>query len=198
MKKTIKNTLVVAAMLGAITGYANLTPDSTSNENVKTTILILDNVKLGQRLLIKSKNGTIIYKESIGETGDYRKAFDLTSLPNGSYFFELDKDVEIQIIPFSVSFNNVEFLKNEEFKIFKPIVRIENNKLFVSKLSLDLQPMTIDIYYDGTNGLEKIYSEKFESTKIIERIYSLDKNSAGSYKIITKTDGREYSQTFTI
>ena len=198
MKKTIKNTLVVAAMLGAITGYANLTPASIVSKNINTTMLKLDNVKVGQRLLIKSKNGTIIYKESIGETGAYTKEFDLTSLPDGNYFFELEKDMVIQIIPFKVISSEVEFSKKEEVKIFKPVVRTKNNLLYVSKLSLDLKPMTIEIYYDGTNGSEKIYTEKFENTKIIERVYSIDQENPGSYKIITKTDGRIYSETFSI
>lgn len=199
MKKTIKNTLVVMAMLGAITSYANFIPNSTLNEKVKTTILNLDNVRKGQRLLIKSKSGTILYKESISETGDYSKEFDLTTLPDGNYFFELEKDVEIQIIPFSVSENNVEFSKEFEVTIFKPIVRAKNNKLMVSKLSLNLQPMTIEIYYDSPNGsFERIYSEKIENTKVFERIYSLDENKPGTYKIITKSEGRVYSQIFTI
>jgi hypothetical protein len=200
MKKTIKNTLVVMAMLGAITSYANLTPSIPFNENIKATILTLENVKEGQRLVIKSKNGTILYKESISKTGAYQKEFDLTSLPNGSYFFELEKDLEIQIIPFSVSANTVKFSKDKEVKIFKPYVRAEGNKLLVSKLSLDLQPLMVDIYYDNPNSsnYERIYSEKIENTKVIERIFSLDKQMPGTYKIITKSEGRVYTQIFTI
>ncbi len=200
MKKTIKNTLVVMAMLGAITSYANLTPSIPFNENIKATILTLENVKEGQRLVIKSKNGTILYKESISKTGAYQEEFDLTSLPNGNYFFELEKDLEIQIIPFSVSANSVEFSKDKEVKIFKPYVRAKGNKLFVSKLSLDLQPLTLEIYYDTPNSsnYERIYSEKIENTKVIERIFSLDKQMPGTYKIITKSDGRVYTQIFAI
>ncbi len=200
MKKTIKNTLVVMAMLGTITGYANLKPSLHLNENVKTTMLTLDDVREGQLLLIKSKNGTILYKESISKTGDYSKEFDLTSLPNGNYFFELEKDMLIQIIPFNVSSNTVNFLKDKEVKIFKPVVTSKKNKLYVSKLSLDLQPLTIEIYYkesQDSNSYEKIYTQKIENTKVIERIYALDKNIPGTYKIVTKADGRSYSQTFT-
>ncbi len=199
MKKTIKNTLVVMAMLGSITGYANFTPAQPWNDEIKSTIITLENVREGQRLLIKSNNGTILYKESIKETGAYRKEFDLTSLPNGNYFFELDKDVEIQIIPFKVSSNIVTFAKEKEVKIFKPVVRTNGNKLLVSKLSLELQPMSLEIYYESPNGsnYERIYSEKIENTQIIERIYSLDKDKPGTYKIVTKSDGRVYSQIFT-
>jgi hypothetical protein len=200
MKKTIRHSLAVMAMLGVITSYANFTPTFPLNKNVKTTILKLDNVKQGQRLLIKSKNGTILYNESINETGVYRKEFDLTSLPNGNYFFELEKDVEIQIIPFTVSSSTVEFSKENTVTIFKPIVRTIGSKLLVSKLSLDLQPLTLEIYFEDpiSSNYERIYSEKIENTKVLEKIYALDQNKPGTYKIITKAEGRVYSQIFTI
>ena len=200
MKKTIRHSLSVMAMLGVITSYANFTPTFPLNKNLKTTILNLDNVKQGQRLLIKSKNGTILYNESINETGIYRKEFDLSSLPNGNYFFELEKDVEIQIIPFTVSSSTVEFSKENTVTIFKPIVRTVGSKLLVSKLSLDLQPLTLEIYFDDSisSNYERIYFEKIENTKVIEKIYALDKNKPGTYKIVTKSEGRVYTQMFTI
>lgn len=198
--KTLKNTLVVMAMLGTITGYANLEPSFPPNEKVKTTIIRLGKVREGQRLLIKSKSGTILYNESISKNGAYIKEFDLTSLPNGNYFFELDKDVEIQIIPFSVSAKTVTFSKEKEVIIFKPNIRTKANQLLFSKLSLEHRPVSLEIYYDNPNSasFEKIYSEKIEKTKVIERVFSLDNNRSGTYKIITKTDGRVYTQIFTI
>lgn len=200
MKTTFKNSLVVIAMLGVITSYANLIPSNPKNEGVRTTILTFDNVRQGQRLIIKSSNGTILYKEAIAKTGDYRKEFDLTSLPNGNYFFELEKDLEIQIIPFEVAYNKVEFAKEKEVIIFKPHVRNESNKLFLTRLSFDLMPLNIEIYYDGNefDGYKKIFMEKVEGTKIIERIYSLDTNKKGNYKIVMKTQGSEFTQIFTI
>ena len=149
MKTTIKNSVVVMAMLGAITGYANLRPSDVLNETIEKTIIKLDNVKEGQRLLIKSKTGTIVYRESIQKTGLYKKEFDLTSLPNGDYFFELDKDFEITIIPFNVKDAQVIFKKEEEKTIFKPVIRTENNILFVGKLALNMEPMKIEIFFDS-------------------------------------------------
>lgn len=200
MKKTLKHSLVVMAMLGAITGYANLEPSLGTNDNVKTTIVRLDDVRAGQRLMIKSKTGTILYKESISQTGDYQKEFDLTSLPDGNYFFELEKDVEIQIIPFTVSNTTVMFSKDNEVRIFKPIIRTTENKVMFSKLSLNLQPLTVEIYYEHEDSekAEKIYSEKIENTKVIERIYSLDSKKSGTYKIVTKSEGRTFTQIFSI
>ena len=185
-------------MLGVITSYANLNPSEGKTNNIKATVLTLENVDEGQQLLIKSVNGTILYKEEIKKEGYYQKEFDLTSLPNGNYFFELEKDMEIQIIPFNVSSTNVKFAKENEVKIFKPLVKSKNNKLYFSKLSLDQKPVMVEIYYNNANSYESIFSEKIENTQVIERIYSLDKEKSGTYKVITKSDGRVYTQVFTI
>ncbi|MGJ8591349.1 MAG: hypothetical protein ACSHXF_02305 [Aquaticitalea sp.] len=200
MKNTLKIMMIVMALLGVMTSSANGKITVSSNENTKSTIIKLDDVRKGHQLLIKSNHGTVLYNESISQTGVYKKEFDLTTLPDGIYFFELDKDVVIQIIPFSVLSNTVKFDKDKEVKVFKPVVQYRNNKLTVSKLALDLKPMTVEIFYDNphTTISEKIHSEKIENTKIIERVYILDQKKPGTYRIVTKTDGRSYTQMITI
>jgi hypothetical protein len=193
MKTTIKNSLVVMAMLGAITGYANFKPTDVLNE----TIIKLDNVKEGQRLLIKSKTGTILYRESIRKTGLYKKEFDLTALPNGDYFFELDKDLEITIIPFNVKDAQVIFKKEEEKSIFKPVIRTEDNILFVGKLSLNKEPMKIEIFYDS-GDYELIHTEEVSGTQNIEKVFNLLKNIKGKYKVVCTTEGREFINYFKV
>ncbi len=197
MKTTIKNSIVVMAMLGAITGYANLKPSDVLNETIKKTIIKLDNVKEGQRLLIKSSTGTIVYRESIQKTGLYKKEFDLTSLPNGDYFFELDKDFEITIIPFIVKDAQVIFKKEEEKSIFKPAIRTENNILFVGKLSLNMEPMKIEIFFDS-GDYELIHTEEVSGTQNIEKVFNLLKNIKGKYKIVCTTEGRVFINYFKV
>ena len=185
------------AMLGAITGYANLRPSDVLNETIEKTIIKLDNVKEGQRLLIKSKTGTIVYRESIQKTGQYKKEFDLTSLPNGDYFFELDKDFEITIIPFNVKDAQVIFKKEEEKAIFKPVIRTENNILFVGKLSLNMEPMKIEIFFDS-GDYELIHTENVSETQNIEKVFNLLKTIKGKYKVVCTTEGRVFINYFKV
>ncbi len=198
MKTTIKNSLVVIAMLGTITGYANLKPSNdVLNDNIKKTIINLDNVKEGQRLLIKSATGTILYRESIEKTGLYKKAFDLTALPNGDYFFELDKDQEITIIPFVVKASEVIFDKEGEVSIFKPSIRVKDNYLMVNKLSQNEAPAKIEIFYDS-GKYELIHSEEVSETQIIQKTFELLKNVKGNYKVVFKTEGRVFVNYFKV
>jgi hypothetical protein len=194
MKKRIKNIAFVVAMLTSMMSYANT--NYSLNTEKASTILTLTNVKKGHELLIKDTNLLVLYRESITKSGTYSKGFDLTALPDGDYYFELEKDVKIEITPFTVLLNQVTFVKEKEVTIYKPIVRIVDNKLFVSRLSFESQPMKVQIYYeeDFENNTSLIFSENIQNTKIVGRIYELSKQKKGDYTIVFKTQGRQFTE----
>jgi hypothetical protein len=201
MKKEVKKGILMVTMLSAMLSSA--TGSATFEKKVETenSTLSIHNVKQGQQLVIKDYNGIVLYKELIEKSGAYTKGFDLTTLPNGEYYFELDKDIEVQVIPFKVYLNKVEFLKDKETKFFKPVIRFKENKVLLSRLSFDNKPLEVKIYYDYDNGFsdyELIHSEKFKDTKIVERVYALDKTKKGNYRVVVKTEGREFTESITI
>jgi len=153
----------------------------------KKEIITINDVKEGQSLIIKDLNGVILYKESFKESGLYSKAFDLTNLPDGSYFFEHEKDLEIKIIPFNVKSNTVTFEKVKETIIYKPHVRIKNNYVFITKLALNKEPLDVKIYSEDN---QLIYSEKITNTKTIGKVYKILLNR--NYRLVLKSNGRAY------
>lgn len=201
MKKEVKKGIVLITMLSAILSYANNPVAIEKTVEIENTTLLINHVKQGQQLVIKDYYGIVLYKELIETSGVYSKGFDLTALPNGDYYFELDKDMEVQIIPFKVYLNKVEFLKDKESKFFKPVIRFKDNKVILSRLSFENKPLEVKIYYDNNSGYgdyEMIHSEKFKETKIIERIYALDKTKKGNYRVVVKTEGRAFTESITI
>ncbi|WP_055444023.1 hypothetical protein [Lacinutrix himadriensis] len=193
MKKLIKNTLAIVVLFTALLANANAPLNDL--KNAKRTTLTLNDVKKGDELLIKNTHGIILYNESIQNSGDYTKGFDLTELPNGDYFFELNKAIKIVIIPFHVSNNIVVFKKEKEVTIFKPYIRNKKNKIYITKLSLDQKPLDIKVYYEDLNGddFNLIYSETINNnSKNIGRVLSLDEKLEGTYKIVTKTEERTF------
>jgi hypothetical protein len=201
MKKEVKTGILMVTMLATM--LSNAARPATFEKNVETenTTISINSVKQGQQLIIKDYNGIVLYKELIEKSGVYTKGFDLTALPNGEYYFELDKDIEVQVIPFKVYMNKVEFLKEKETKFFKPIIRFKDDKVLLSRLSFDSKPLEVKIYYDDYSSYsdyELIHSEKFKDTKIIERVYLLNKQKKGNYKVVIKTEGREYTESITI
>ena len=190
MKNLIKNSLVMVVLFTTLLGNANSSLKN-SKDDTKTTLTLKD-VKRGNKLSIKDAFGIVLYKEMIENSGNYIKGFDLTKLPDGAYFFELDKGLEIKTIPFKVEATIVKFEKEMETVIYKPFVRSEENLVYVSKLSLNKQPLKIEVYFNNidSHGFELIHSETLENSQNIRRVYNL--NEKGNYKIVTKTEGRTF------
>ena len=194
-KTTLRKIILTGAMLIALISNAANGLNNDPKKDLNKTTFTLKNVKQGNQLIIKDFYGLILYKEQIKDSGNYSKGFDLTSLPDGSYVFELEKDLEIKSFPFTVTAKKVIFNENET-TIYKPFVSFKNNYIYVSKLALNNEPLDVKIYYH--DGTELIYSENIKDTKVIEKVYKLALNAKGNYKIVLSSNGREYYEYVTL
>ncbi|NJX14123.1 hypothetical protein [Tamlana crocina] len=199
MKNVIKNTkkgILMAIMMTALLSFANEKASFTSikNDAGRTTVTFVD-AKAGNLLSIKDGNGNVLYKESIQKTGVYTKGFDLTSLPDGEYLFELDKEVEISTMPFTVKASEVSFKKELEKTLFKPVTRVKGNLVYITRLTLNKAPMDVEVYSESNGSYELIHSETFKDTENIERMYRLSGLNKVDYKIVFKTEGRVFTET---
>ncbi|WP_445954965.1 hypothetical protein [Yeosuana sp.] len=198
-KTTIRKFILTAAMLAALYSNAKEGFTSYASNDLNRTTLTINDAKEGNQLVIKDLNGIILYKELIKNSGVYTRGFDLTSLPDGAYVFELDKDMEIKSIPFQVLSNKVTFNKEKEITYFKPLVRIKKNNIYLTQLTLQEEPLKVSIYYYGNDGFsELIFSETIQDIKIIERIYKLDETVNGKYKMVLNTPNRTFFEYFTL
>jgi len=188
--KTMKKMLVLVIMLTIATGYANENNVNVPNKTI--TFLKFLNVKKGHQYTIKDHQGSILYSETIKRNGTFAKKFDFTDLSDGFYTFEISKDFEIVIKPFKIESQNVLFFEYLEKKVFKPLVRMENNKLLISQLSPAEQPLEVDIYYEG----ELIFSDELKGHKILKRVYELSKKEKGYYYLNLKSGERKFSKSF--
>ena len=191
-----KKVLIMVAIMATVFGYANDVKFKFVNSDAKRTVLTLGDVKAGNLFSIKDENGIVLYKESILSQGIYQKGFDFTDLPNGSYFFELDKDVEVTSIPFSIKDGIVTYEKTEAITSFKPVTVVKSDMVYITKLSLEQKPLEIEVYYDNGDykKYQLIYSETISNTKKIERAYKISNFEKGKYKIVYKTEGRVYTE----
>ena len=176
--------------------FANGEVNPMKEKEPKITSMSFKKVKLGSKLSIKDRDGIVLYKESIVKTGDYSKGFDLTTLPNGDYYFELDSELEIVIIPFNVVSNQVVFKKEEKSTIFKPLVRVKDNIVFVSRVSYEESPIEFKIYY--ADNYDLVLSEKTENQNHLKKIYDFSKAKKGNYLFVFKSNGRRFTKTVKI
>ncbi|WP_055436415.1 hypothetical protein [Lacinutrix algicola] len=193
MKTLMKNTLVLAMIFATLISNATELTSLNNEEDGKTT-LVLENVSQGDMLLVKDAYGIILYREAILENGKYNKSFDLTTLPNGSYIFELDKKADIRVYPFTVNSKTVTFDKESLKVIYKPRIKTEDQMITVNTYNPTKSNYSINIYYDTENdSYEKIYSETVNDTSIIAKKYTLLKDRTGDYKIEITVNDRTFT-----
>ncbi|MGK0422378.1 MAG: hypothetical protein ACJAVE_001207 [Polaribacter sp.] len=191
MKSTIKKYLVVVMMLGTLINYANENKNSLNTIDGRRVKVEFKTVKKGHTLSIKDESGIVMYSQEIIKPGNYSQIFDLSKLQKGNYTTELEKDFEITIKSFSVLDGQILF--KDEKTIFKPVVRIKDNLILISKMNFEKEPLKVVLYYND----EIILSENTtDSSDIINRVYRLSKKIKGNYKVIVKTDNRTYKKDF--
>lgn len=190
IKATKKSILLVTVFVSMLSN-ANEINSLYSKDDIKNTALTITDLKEGNLLTIKDYYGEVLYKELIKVSGTYRKGFNLKSLPEGDYFFEVEKDFEIKTIPFIIKSNVVVILKANETSSYKPSIRQRDNLVFISKLSPSLENVKISVYSIGNNGSELLYSENIEGVQTVERVYKLEK---GDYKIVFNSNNQEFTK----
>ena len=193
MKTIIKKYLVTFTILVSLANYAIENNISTPIDGKKVKVEFIA-VKKGQVLSIRNANSIIMYSDVLEMAGNYARTFDLTGLENGKYKIELEKNFETIIKPFLVKNRLVTFLPEENKTIFKPVIRIEDNLLLISKISLENQPVKITLYYKG----DVIYTENTRDGKILNRVFRLLKNKKGNYTVAISANEKKYSKRFKI
>jgi len=196
MKKLTKKIVLVLGLFVSMLSFANGEVDPIKEKEPKVTSMSFKKVKLGSKLSIKDRDGIVLYKESIVKTGDYSKGFDLTTLPNGDYYFELDTALEIVIIPFNVVSNQVVFKKEEKSIIFKPYIRVKENMVFVSRVSYEESPIEYSIYY--ADNYDLVLSEKIDHQTHLKKIFDFSTAKKGNYLFVFKSNGRKFTKTVKI
>ncbi|WP_274474875.1 hypothetical protein [Mangrovimonas aestuarii] len=202
MKKFITKKLTFFAFLSSLIGFAHsgLETNAATNKK-KETDITFSNVEKGTTLTLKGPKDTMLYSEVIDSSGQYTKSFDFTLVPEGDYYFELDKDLEITIIPLKVSTDEVEIHDADETKFYKPIVTVKDgNKVLISQLSLNQKPLKIEVYYEGSYGKELIFQETLKNQQVLDRIYQLkqEDNNSGHFKVVLSSEGRVFTKDISL
>jgi hypothetical protein len=182
-------------MLGTLFNYANNGNEINSKTvNAKKVRVEFKNVKKGHLLTIKDKNGVQLHSETVTKIGDLNKTFDLSSLIDGTYTIELNKDFKIIVKTINVKNDRVFFNNNDNKVIAKPIISNNENILKISKINSNKEPLKVVVYYNS----EIIYTETIENNTVLNRVYKLNKDITGEYTAIVYSNNRSYSKNFKI
>ncbi len=165
-------------------------------KETNVTSIRFENVIQGSSLTIKDENGLVLYNESIEQSGDYAKGFDLSSLPNGDYFFELNSELKLVVIPFNVDASEVVLDKGSEESIYKPAVVTKENMVYVSRTAIDESPLSCKIYY--ADNYDLVHRAKFEEMDEVNKAYDFSTAKKGNYVFVFESKGRKFTKNVKI
>ena len=196
MKNLARKSLVAVGLMISLSTQASGTDIVFKEKETKVTNIKFENVQQGSILIIKDENGLLLFKESIEQTGDYSKTFDLTTLPNGNYYFELNSEMKIDVIPFNVNSSEVVFDKELEESIIKPVVRAKENMVYVTRTGIEQTPLSYKIYY--ANNYDLVHSIQFDELEEVKKAYDFSGAKKGNYVIVFESNGRKFTKNIKI
>lgn len=196
MKNLARKSLVVFGLMTMLSSFANEKVVTLKEKETNVTHMKFENVLRGSSLSIVDQYGLVLYNEAIKQNGDYSKGFDLTTLPDGDYFFELNSEFKIVVRPFNVHSNEVVFDKNLEESIYKPMLRTKDDLVFVSRIAMENTALSYKIYYE--DNYELVDAVSFEEFEKVEKVYDFSNSERGTYIFVFQFDGRKYTKAIKI
>ena len=193
--KTLKKTVLTVLMFGTLFSYAKDKIDANFKIDTRKIKIEFTDVKKGNSLFIKDKQGRSLYSENIKTIGNYSKIFNFSSLEKGTYIVELHKKNEIVEKEYYLKNNKITFMKQFIRKINTPTVFVKENKVFLSRLNFDRQELKVSLFYKN----ELIFTEKLKSNKTtIYRVYKLLKDKKGEYTFVINQRENSFIKNFNI
>jgi len=186
MKNLFKKSVLGLLLLTATLASANVNFKNVKifSENSKSLNLQLNNNDGESEIFIKDKYGIQLYNEQFNGK-QFSKKFDLALLPDGEYIVEIEGQTKIRVLPFNVSGSKVEVLENSKVLIYKPIIRVEGDLVYISKFSSMNENLKI-AFFDADNNL--LLEDKLDNKMVTGKIFNIRLLPKGNYKVTAKYD----------
>ncbi|MFD1294756.1 hypothetical protein ACFQ5N_13010 [Lutibacter holmesii] len=189
MKNLIKKSLLIVAVFTTIVLNATNTNNVVVNViDVKVIDLKLNNSDGDLQISVVDTYGEILHVEKF--TGSYfSQKYDFNTLPVGDYFFEIEGQTKINLMPFKVTSSGIEFKNVVNDVYYKPTVRQDGDLLFITKVALDNENLGITLLDKELNTL---YKEELTNDINLGKTLNLEMLPAGDYSLLLKSDGKTF------
>lgn len=191
MKNLIKKSLLIVAVLTTVVINAtNINNVIVNVIDAKLIDLKLNNSDGDLQISIIDTYGEVLHFEKF-EGSYFSQKYDFNTLPIGDYYFEIEGQTKISLMPFNVTSKGVEFKNEVKETYYKPVVRQEGDLVFITKVVLNDENLTIVLYDQDSNAL---YKEELIGDVNLGKTLNVEKLKTGFYKLLLKSDGKVFEQ----
>ena len=191
MKRRLKIAAIALMMISSTHSYAG---SNSSVEikitGVKTITLVLNDINNQIKIQLKDKAGFTLYKEALTGVDTYAKLYNVSALPDGTYYFELDYGMRIKFLPINIKGGQVYQDVQNERELFKPTLLMKNSQLSISLFSPAMKALHIGIFDDAGN---LVHQDNLKGELSLGKRYDLSKLLRGTYRVTLTSDGRSYN-----
>lgn len=189
MKNVFKRIIMLLMLLLTVVVSANPMFDDVIVSTLKSKIinLQLSNNDGDLNVLIKDIEGIVLYEEEFKGT-NLSKRFNLDLLPDGDYTIELSSQTKTTTIPLKIENSKVKVLEGSEVVIYKPIVRIKDNMVYISKLSTIGEKVSVEFYENDAI----LYKSKPISDVTFGKVLDISNLPKGDYKLVLNYANRTH------
>jgi hypothetical protein len=150
-------------------------------ENTKNTLLTIR---------IFDEQGINLFKEKVALDNNHSRSYDLSSLPKGTYEIEIEDNSSFRKYIVTSNSNDLKIKENSEGKIYKPVIKLEDNFILFNMLNLNSGDVSFAINNDAG---EEIHVENIQNTQTIHKGYNLSNLPSGEYLIAVKTSNKVFT-----
>lgn len=196
MKKILKFGLVLVAALTTMTGNAS-TVDFTldvKNEQGKKVTFAINTIKI-MNLSIYDADDKLIHSEKVDSKKDISRTYDMNSLPEGTYFLEVESDVTISRYEISVAGATASLSANAISEDYKPVpvFLYKEGLVWVNIINLDQSPVYIQIIdKDG----DEVYNSAKLTDQNVTKIFDVNNIKNEKYTFVMTYKDKTFTQTF--
>lgn len=193
-----KSVLLIALVFLPLMSFANAFSfvKLTSKENKVITLRIGSAQSEMTHIKLKDQFGHVFYSESVKNIDGILKNFDLSHLESGKYEIELENELNIKVLPMTITWDSVSIAHDNFTTYYKPFFTLRHNsKVDINFSNLQASATSIKIIDDKGN---LVYKESLGTDKAINKRYDVSSLEKGEYQFIVQNNGRSYKKSIVL
>lgn len=193
MKVMIKSMLTFGVYLAfTVVLFANGTQPTlqiTKADFDKKISFVVEGLNGNASVRLTDKDDISLFSQVVEGSSSYRKIFDLTALPNGTYHFEFTTETRTVLQPFTITDMGIRLKEADQKLRYIPIVKVKKGLVDVSLLNIKRANIDIEI---SKIGGELVHEESLKNVLKVSRRFNVSNLSPGTYLVKIRTHEKTY------